>query len=371
MGWSNITGDESIIPSTTGGNLNEIKFETDKAAKIRLMLRDGEEPYSYLEHCIEVETIQNGQVVRQFRTIRCPKTSKNPNAPCKLCDGQQARRRVRHACNCFDYETGKIQKLNAGEQVFKTIATTRKMGVNILGVDWGIMKTGVDRNDTTYTVTNLGPSQFEYNPETMGAMFDIEQEYAPITSEDDMKSIVEGIGGDWNALTTPPKLVYPTLQEALEHKMPNGRYKDQTLRQIWESDRSPRGFIAYLALKSDRQNDEKAAAQVIYSALGGVYIEGVPTNSGTKNVQEPVQQDAPAPMQTHDTASHAPVDGATSSVRADKIAQINKAFTTQKKFIDGGFDAIINTMKQYSGGKTNIQDFTDNELDALLAGCTN
>lgn len=53
MGWSNITGDESIIPSTTGGNLNEIKFETDKAAKIRLMLRDGEEPYSYLEHCIE------------------------------------------------------------------------------------------------------------------------------------------------------------------------------------------------------------------------------------------------------------------------------------------------------------------------------
>ena len=266
MGWSNITGDESIIPSTTGGNLNEIKFETDKAAKIRLMLRDGEEPYSYLEHCIEVETIQNGQVVRQFRTIRCPKTSKNPNAPCKLCDGQQVRRRVRHACNCFDYETGKIQKLNAGEQVFKTIATTRKMGVNILGVDWGIMKTGVDRNDTTYTVTNLGPSQFEYNPETMGAMFDIEQEYAPITSEDDMKSIVEGIGGDWNALTTPPKLVYPTLQEALEHKMPNGRYKDQTLRQIWESDRSPRGFIAYLALKSDRQNDEKAAAQVIYSA---------------------------------------------------------------------------------------------------------
>lgn len=76
-------------------------------------------------------------------------------------------------------------------------------------------------------------------------------------------------------------------------------------------------------------------------------------------------------MQTQDTASHAPVDGATSSARADKIAQINKAFTTQKKFIDGGFDAIINTMKQYGGGKTNIQDFTDNELDALLAGCTN
>ena len=79
MGWSNITGDESIIPSTTGGNLNEIKFETDKAAKIRLMLRDDEEPYSYLEHCIVVETIQNGQVVRQFRTIRCPKTSNLPH----------------------------------------------------------------------------------------------------------------------------------------------------------------------------------------------------------------------------------------------------------------------------------------------------
>lgn len=368
MSWDNITGDVSILPSGNGGQ-DEIKLESGKSKKIRLILPNGSEPYSYMEHCLEIETIQNGQVVRTFRTIRCPKTSKNPSAPCPLCDGQQVRRRVRHACNVYDYDLGKIQKLNQGTQTFETIATTRKMGVDILGVDWGILKSGEGRNDTKYTITNLGASQFEYDPAVHGALFDIEQEYAPQSIEE-MQSIVEGAGGDWQALTTPPELVFPTLQEALAHKMPNGKYKDQTLGQIWEADKSPRGFIAYLAVKSDRQNEEKAAAQVIYHRLGGVPIDGVPDDdNGTK--AQPTQSQPATPATQQNTQTSAPAPAATpapSNERQEKINKINNVFATKEEFKSGGFNVIIETMKKFGNGKSNIADFSDAELDALLAG---
>lgn len=366
MSWDNIIGDQSILPSSNGGQ-DEVKLETDKTKKIRLLLPNGAEPYSYLEHCLEVETFENGQLVRAFRTIRCPKTSKNPNAYCPLCDGQQVRRRVRHACNVYDYEEKKVQKLNAGEQVFKTIATTRKMGVDVLGVDWGIMKSGKDRNDTTYTVTNIGASPFEYNPETMGNLFDIEADYAPVTV-DEMRAIVESAGGNWDVLTTPPALVFPTLQEALAHEMPNGKYKGQKFQQIWDADKSPRGFIAYLALKSERQNAEKAAAQVIYARLGGANIEGVPMEDGkpaTPVADAKTTKEAPkADTKTTTKSAPAPATGD----RAKKIAEINGIFTSNPKYL-GNFNTVIEELKKYGGGKTNIQDFTDAELDALYEGC--
>lgn len=360
MAWSNITGEQSILPSNGGGSQDEIKLESGKAKRVRLLLPNGAEPYSYLEHCLEIETIENGQQVRTFRTIRCPKTNHNPNAFCPLCDGQQVRRRVRHACNVWDYDEGKVQKLNAGTQVFEVIANTLKMGVDILGVDWGIMKSGEGRNDTKYSTTNLGVSQF--NQDTTGQLFDIEQEYQPHTI-DEMRAIVEGAGGNWEQLTTPPKLVYPTLQEALAHKMPNGKYKDQTFEQIWNADKSPRGFIAYLALKSDRQNEEKAAAQVIYTRLGGIYIDGVPADDNGVTTSTPAQS---APAQTAETGTTPPPAEPQSAERQAKISKINDAFAKQEKYVKGGFDAIIEEMKKCGNGKTNIQDFTDEELDALL-----
>lgn len=372
MSWDQITGDSSILPGNGNGGQDEIKLESGKAKKVRLILPPGQEPYSYLEHCLEVESVENGQMVRIFRTIRCPKTTKNPNAPCPLCDGQQVRRRVRHACNAFDYDLNKVQKLNAGESVFKTIATTRKMGVDILGVDWGIMKTGEGRNDTTYTVTNVGMSQFEYNPEVYGQLFDIEQEYQPHTI-DDMRAIVEGAGGNWDQLIIPPQLVYPTLQEALAHKMPNGKYKDQEFRAIWEADKSPRGFIAYLALKSDRQNAEKAAAQIIYSRLGGVHIDGVPMQDGAQAQQNqtppttpPAQQNTQPPAQTGGQNMGNAMNPPVPDDRQKKIADINTVFSTNERYVKGGFNIIIEDMKKYGNGKTNVSDFTDAELDALL-----
>lgn len=374
MGWDNITGDAKILPSS--GNMNEIRFESGKPKKIRILLREGEQPYSYLEHTLEVERIENGQTVRIFRTIRCAKTANNPNAYCPLCDGQQLKRRARNASNVWDYDTGTVQKLNAGDSVWKPIATTRKLGVNILNCDWAIMKSGQTRNDTEYATTNLGESPFQLPADAQ--LFNIEQEYAPHTVEE-MKAIVESCGVSWESVITPPELQFPTLQEALAHVMPNGKYKDQTFDQIWKADPSPKGMINFLATKSNRITPEKAAAQVIMVNLGGANIPGVPVyNSNgtvevnstpvpqaqatpvTPNVQpKPVQNVTPAP-------TGQPVN---STERQDKINKINSLLSTKEKFVNGGFGAVIDAMKSVSGGKTNIVDFTDAELDAMIELC--
>lgn len=371
MSWDNITGDARILPG--GGGQNEIKFENGKAKKLRLLLPNDSQPYSYFEHCLEVETFEGGQLVRTFRTIRCPKTSKNPTAHCPLCDGQQVRRRTRHACNVWDYDTNSVQKLNAGDSVFKPIATTRKMGVDVLGLDWAMMRTGEGRNDTEYTATNLGPSSFELPEGTQ--LYDIEAEYAPHSIEE-MKAIVEGAGGNWDALIVPPQLQYPTLADALKHVMPNGKYKDQTMEQIWESDKSPRGMISFLALKSDRVSPEKAAAQVILSRLGGVHIDGVPADdsgaTATPTAPATPTTSTPAATTSAPTTPTAPATTAStpaSEERQTKINEINSLLSTKDKYVKGGFKIIVETMKECSGGKTNIMDFTDEELDKMLETC--
>lgn len=371
MGWDNITGDAKILPSS--GNMNEIRFESGKPKKIRILLREGEQPYSYLEHTLEVERIENGQTVRVFRTIRCAKTANNPNAYCPLCDGQQLKRRARNASNVWDYDTGTVQKLNAGDSVWKPIATTRKLGVNILNVDWAIMKSGQTRNDTEYATTNLGESAFQLPADAQ--LFDIEQEYAPHTV-DEMKAIVESCGVSWESVITPPELQFPTLQEALAHVMPNGKYKDQTFDQIWKADPSPKGMINFLATKSNRITPEKAAAQVIMVNLGGANIPGVPVYNGNGTVEvnsTPQAQVTPVtpsvqskPVQNATPAVTQPVN---SAERQDKINKINSLLSTKEKFVNGGFGAVIDAMKSVSGGKTNIVDFTDAELDAMIELC--
>lgn len=377
MSWDTITGDAKIIPS--GGNMNEIRFESDKPRKVRILLRDGEQPYSYLEHTLEVETTDGGgQTMRTFRTIRCAKTASNPNAYCPLCDGQQLKRRARNAANVWDYESGSVQKLNAGDAVWKPIATTRKLGVDILGVDWAIMKTGQTRNDTSYTATNLGASAFQLPADAQ--LYNIEQEYAPHTV-DEMRAIVESCGVTWESVITPPELAFPTLEDALAHVMPNGKYKDQTFKQIWEADTSPRGMINFLATKSNRITPEKAAAQVILVNLGGANIPGVPvyngngavnvTSSATTNPTTPVVKPLAQSVATP-TANAVPGQSstATSNIgRQDKINKINTLLSTKEKFVNGGFNAVIDTMKSVSGGKTNIADFSDAELDAMIEAC--
>jgi hypothetical protein len=265
-----------------------------------------------------------------------------------------------------------VQKLDAGDSVWKPIATTRKLGVDILTVDWAVMKSGQSRNDTEYATTNLGASAFQLPADAQ--LYDIEQEYAPHTI-DEMKAIVESCGATWESVITPPELNFPSLQDALAHVMPNGKYKDQTFKQLWDMDPSPKGMINFLATKSNRITPEKAAAQVILVNLGGANIPGVPKYgaNGTIDVKStvaPTAQPTQAPAHAiQPTPAPANTVAANSGARQDKINKINTLLSTKEKFVNGGFVAVIDAMKKVSGGKTNIADFSDAELDAMIQEC--
>lgn len=357
MAWGNITGEEKM--GTSGGN--EIILESDKPKKVVLMLTDGEEPYSFFQHTFEVEKFEGGQATKMFRTVNCPKTKNNPHAFCPLCDGQQAPRRIRHASRAFDIDSATERYLAGGEQVWKPIATAVKMGIVPGSVVWGIMKTGKDRNDTTYSATNLGPITV---PIPAISLQDPSLEYKPHTI-DEMKAMVESLGLDWNTVTNPPALSFQTsLQEALDHVVPNTKCKGMKMSEIWETNK---GMIEFFS-NSNRVTPEKAAAQIILVNLGGANIPGVPNFANCGTATPPVQSTPQAPS-TPQTPTQTPPAQAVSGDRQAKINEINNILATNNKFVKGGYNAIVEVMKEASNGKTAITDFNDAEIDKMLELC--
>lgn len=377
MAWGNITGEEQIIPS---GQSNELVLESGKPRKVRLLLAPGEEPYSFFQHSIEHEYFENGQQQKSYRTVNCPKTKANPYAHCPLCDGQQARRRVRHVAKVWDYETSSVKYLCNGEQIWEPIATLVKMGMDPTTVDWVLSKTGEGRNGTKYAATNMGPSPFDAS-KVVDTLRPTTEEYKPHTIEE-MQAIVGSMGGGmrWDMLLTPPPLEYPeSIKEALAHVVPNTKYKGQTMEAIYKA--NP-GMIEFFA-NSNRVSPEKAIAKVILKYIGGrnddltadvpQYVDGllvggsVPAQNtqNTQPQQQPVQNVQPTAPVQQPAQNTAPAGNG----RTEKINEINKLMQTSKKFIDGGYPVILDTLKEAGNGKTSINEFTDAELDKMLELC--
>jgi len=367
MSWGIINGDERLIPQ---GMNHELKIEAGKTYKFRLLLKPGEEPWSFFEHTADNEKVENGQSVKVFRTAICPKGKDNPYAPCKLCDGQQIRRRMRNASNIWSYETNEVKVLKGGEDIWKPMGTLVKMGIDITTLDFAVTRTGTGKNDTSYSVVNLGPATTPLPDDVMSKVYDIREEYAPST-EAEMKAMVEAVGFDWNKMIVPPAIQYPeSLQEVLEHVIPNTKYKGQTMKQVWDTNR---GMIEFFA-KSNRISPEKAGAQVLLVNLGGAQIPGVPIYNQQGGTPTPTKVQANTPAQTptdgqakSDTPAQTPPPVDTG--KQAKIKEINTLLQSNQKFIKGGYQMIMDTMKEASGGKTSINEFTDPELDKMLELC--
>lgn len=367
MSWGIINGDERL--GGMSGEGNELKFESGKPVRVKLLFDENNpEPYSFFEHTIEVEVFKDGKKTTDFRTVRCPKTKQNPNAPCDLCEGQVSRRRIRHAVNVWVYDQQKVLKLRQGEQVFKAMGTIAKMGTDPASMDWAISKTGSTRNDTEYSAVNVGPCQLTELPAGT-TLYNLKEDYKPHTLEE-MKAIVAQVGGDWNHFITVPAVQYPaTLQEALDHEMPNTKYKGQKMSQIWNE--NP-GMIEWLA-NSKRISVEKGMAQVILVAMKGVMIPGVPNLSGGNVMpSQPAPQQMPsqpAPQQSIPQQQSAPqqTTGAQVNNSQTKINEINQLFQSSKGYEKDGYNYMIGVLSQASGGtKTAIHQFSDAELDKAI-----
>ena len=106
----------------------------------------------------------------------------------------------------------------------------------------------------------------------------------------------------------------------------------------------------------------------VYNSNGTVQY----TSTATAPAPTTPNAGTPAPAPAKSTApAQTPTPTATvnSSARQDKINKINSLLSTKEKFVNGGFSVVIDTMKSVSGGKTNISDFSDAELDAMIEAC--
>ena len=80
----------------------------------------------------------------------------------------------------------------------------------------------------------------------------------------------------------------------------------------------------------------------------------------------PAQQNTQPPAQTGGQNMGNAMNPPVPDDRQKKIADINTVFSTNERYVKGDFNIIIEDMKKYGNGKTNVSDFTDAELDALL-----
>jgi hypothetical protein len=273
MSWGNIMGTETILPKS--GNSDEVIFESGKAKMLTVLLPRGSEPHSFFQHIFEYEMVdtQTGARTPAIKVVNCRKTKADPYAYCPLCEGQQVRRRIRHAAEVYDHELKQVKILAAGETVWKPIATIAALpGTDLLNLQFLISKTGQTRNDTNYAVTSM-PLQMALPAGIQ--LRDMTMLYPP-TSIEEMRATAESLKMNWDLLIVPPPIKYfTTLEAALAHKVPNTKYKGQTMQEIYQNNK---GMIEFFA-NSNRVSEEKAAAQMILVAYEGANIPGVPVFS--------------------------------------------------------------------------------------------
>lgn len=255
--WNAISGKESFIPQSTS-NYDEVKLEVGKPFQYRII----GEPFIYREH--KLDGFKDGNETVRF--VRCAKTHDAPDAECPLCDAD-APLRNRVVCNVFSYADNAVKTLNVGMKCLEVVGQMVQMGMSIENTKFATTKNGKGLN-TTYITIQCGIDNTPITEEIKSQCKNLEELYRPHTQEE-IKNICEGIGLSYEQATTPPELEYPTLAEARNHVLEFGKHKGKTLGEVWDSDRSPNGYVGWLATKSKRYNPTKASAMVIYQFEGG------------------------------------------------------------------------------------------------------
>lgn len=195
--------------------------------------------------------------------------------------------RTTHAGTVYDYTTGAIKILEAGNQVWEEIAKVRNAGMDIFGRDFMITKTGTGR-DTSYSVIYLDPSPM---PNWQGLPVpNVPEFYGEAPSYDSVINDLRSMG-----FTNPEDLFTPrqvTYDQAKEFKMPFGKNKDKTMIEVFNTDSQ---YLSFLSEKVDRIDVKQMARIVSNQLLGTSYeVDGVCPSVAEVDFQSSQQQATPA-----------------------------------------------------------------------------
>lgn len=389
MSWNEI--DAKPSSSTGSDDLLTIGAQT----KIRLLLTGGKtpgEPDSYRSYGIDTPT-------GGYATFIAPEGEDFFGQ-----NRQAFRLRYIHVGLVYDYSTSSIKILEAGNQIWKEIKKFRDMGIDVLASDLMLSKSGSGLG-TKYGVIYLPPAPLAFNPESLPAP-DLATRYRPSTYEGTLATLKRLGFVHPEQLFAPRPLAY---DQAIQIKVPFGKFRDQTIADVLAADSSYLDFLAGVDNPTVQQAARVASNQIMgtsYDVTGicpavtevdfvdpkAGQAQTAPQNAQTQGTPrgvtpgytpaQPQYQQAPAaPAQPQYQASvtpaaptqpvpapvqPAPVQPAPAGGQQAIMAEISNIFENDPKYKD--FTKIIAVMQQASGGqKTNLAEFTNEELTNLLA----
>ena len=175
----------------------------------------------------------------------------------------------RYAVNVWNYDTGKVEMLVAGPQIFQTFEQWGSAGVDIMASDIQIVREGTGR-DTRYTVIRMDSSPFTAADINEGDLHDTSVFDRPL-SDQELVATLKELEIDIDKILLP----VPTLDEAKAMPIPFGKYKGTPLAEVVGEDQ---GYVEWFLSRCEENGD---TGRDIYIAFKVVLTDGAfdPNNS--------------------------------------------------------------------------------------------
>lgn len=167
----------------------------------------------------------------------------------------------RYAVNVWNYDTGKVEILIGGPQIFQTFDAWAESGIDILSADIMISRSGTGR-DTAYTVIRMDSSEFMENVGE-GDLHDTSVFDNPPTDQE-LVGILEEMEIDIDSVT----LDVPSLDQAKAMEMPFGKHRGLSLEEVYNEDI---GYVEWFLNASEEQGN---TGRDIYIALKVIATDG-------------------------------------------------------------------------------------------------
>lgn len=323
------------------GDDTYLRIPEDGKVIVRIL---DEEPITIRQHKLGQEI--DGE--RVFRTLTCG------GDDCYVC--QQAKNRFpptdQWAANALIINdgTGKqpaespVRVLIGGPQIWGQVKTLFETYGDVREFDVLITRTGKER-DTKYTVS-ASPRSTKVNvrsvlKERAEEMHDLDALFPPI-GQTEQKRIIEEASLDINYDPVAERMRTMTLEQAYKVKIPFGKKKDSTIRDVFVSDP---GYLRWMATNVTSNVDVGAAARLVSEAQmtkGRDPAKGETKPEGKKPT--PAKAAAPAPK-----------------TLVDKV----RAHLSDEEPYASDVNAVAKLITRFGKGKKRIGEFAEADLKAM------
>lgn len=254
----------------------------------------------------------------------------------------------RYAVNVWNYDTGKVEMLVAGPQIFQTFEQWGSAGVDIMASDIQIVREGTGR-DTRYTVIRMDSSPFTAADIDESDLHDTSVFDRP-PSDQELIGILEELEIDIDAISLP----VPSLEEANAMPIPFGKYKGTPLGEVAGEDI---GYVEWFLGRCEENGD---TGRDIYIAFKVILTDGAFDPNNPDGSSEPPKKVMPKQPKKRAKDDEPAAEGDSEDELREKI----KEALTRPEWSD--FSKVIALFEEHTEPtKHDVSKCSADELNAL------